>query len=573
MAKPANKKRSTANPQTPEWPFIYYLFAASAIALIVFAQALNGGFIFDDYHLPFADPNAARMPAAFWVGGARPVLMATYWANFLIAGTHPLLYHLTNVVLHAACGVLVFFIYTRVLGIAGFEKRDARGMALFGACLFLVHPLQTEPVNYIAGRSEIVSGFLYFAAWLVFLRHFEKETSLLLALKICILAGLAVMAKESAISLPAILLLTDFYFSKEPMAKQLAHRFNLYGLFLAGGLVAVALILRSLTGETAAGFATGIRPFDYALTQCRAILTYVRLFMLPVGQNGDWQMPFYHSVADGAAGAFAAGLAGLLALTVWLYSRARLISYGLAVFLLMLAPTSSFVPIKDALAERRMYLPVTGLILALAGVVYKIRWTHGWRRACAIGVLLVCAGLSWQRSAAWASDFNLWSDSIRKNPDNARAHFGLGTAMMISRDCAGAAREFSAARAAGKHTLEEVSDSEVTWNLAMAYECDKKPTDALAQYRAFAAAQPTAAVYDRIGFLEAKGGDTSAALGAFEKAMQLDASDANAYAYRGMVFLAGENYAAAQADLKRAMEIDPENQVAAEGMAKLTAGR
>src|SRR3569833_4133283 len=76
--------------------------AASVLSLLVFHPALNAPFVFDDLHLPFSDPHAASGGPGFWIGGVRPVLMLTYWVNFLISGTHPLSYRLLHIGFHAA---------------------------------------------------------------------------------------------------------------------------------------------------------------------------------------------------------------------------------------------------------------------------------------------------------------------------------------------------------------------------------------------------------------------------------------------------------------------------------------
>src|SRR5258707_5017894 len=80
-----------------------WLFAGGMIiAGIAYSPALNGPFVFDDFHLPFSNPNAGNLPMAFWIGGVRPVLMASYWINYLVSGTHPPSYHFINLVIHAA---------------------------------------------------------------------------------------------------------------------------------------------------------------------------------------------------------------------------------------------------------------------------------------------------------------------------------------------------------------------------------------------------------------------------------------------------------------------------------------
>jgi protein O-mannosyl-transferase len=541
------------------------------LAVLAYWPALSGPFIFDDYHLPFSDPNAAKAGAAFWIGGVRPVLMASYWGNFILSGTRTFSYHFVSLLLHAITAGMVFFILRRLLDLAN-VKTDRRVLALFGAGLFLLHPLQTESVAYVAGRSEVIAGLFLVAAWLVFLNSFGTATKLLTAVEILVLAGAAVAGKESAISLPAILLLTDLYWNPNNFIAQLRSRAKLYVPIVLGGVLAAGKILRSLTSASAAGFATaGVTPARYALTQCRVILTYIRLFLLPVGQNGDWDLPFYRSLTDNAAWVYVLGFGAFIYLIVWSRRRARLLSFGLLVFLVLLLPTSSVVPIKDAIAERRVYVPVVGLILALLWAVDYFRprlpflqRTASLRTAFAV-VLLAATALTLERSAVWSDDALLWGDSAEKNPSNSRAHMGLGDAYMLHGRCADAIREFKIVE------QQDGPGTEMATNLASAYQCNRQPELALNELRTVAAKIPSAAVYDRIGYIEATQGRVSPALDAFENALRLDANDATAYSYRGMAKIALKDSTGAQADLRRALELEPANETALKGLATLAA--
>ena len=348
-------------------PVAWYWLALGALlaAIVAYQPALEGPFLFDDLHLPFTDPHAATAGPGLWIGGVRPVLMATYWFNYLTSGTRLVPYHLTGLLLHTLTAILVFFVLRRLLDLAK-VKLDRRLCALFGAGLFLLHPLQTESVAYIAGRSEVVAGLFYAAAWLVFLNHFQSATTFATAAKILILTGAAVLGKESAISVPAVLFLTDLYWNPAPLDRQLRSRLKLYLPIVIGGGLAAIWILRGLIGAESAGFGiAGLTPATYALTQCKVILTYIRLFLFPIGQNGDWNLPFFHSLTDHNAWIYVSGMAGFAALIAVTYKRAKLLSFGLLIFLVLLLPTSSVVPIKDAIAERRLYVPITGLILGL----------------------------------------------------------------------------------------------------------------------------------------------------------------------------------------------------------------
>src|SRR6516162_9429849 len=91
-------QRQTVQPERPERkPFflwLWLLLGGFTVSLFVFGPALNGSFVFDDYHLPFTDAAAQDASPIYWLGGVRPLASATYWLNFLISGTQPLSYHL-----------------------------------------------------------------------------------------------------------------------------------------------------------------------------------------------------------------------------------------------------------------------------------------------------------------------------------------------------------------------------------------------------------------------------------------------------------------------------------------------
>jgi Flp pilus assembly protein TadD len=260
-----------------------------------------------------------------------------------------------------------------------------------------------------------------------------------------------------------------------------------------------------------------------------------------------------------------------VALIVWSYRRARLLSFGLSVFLVLLLPTSSIVPINDAIAERRVYVPIIGLIIASIWAIDHFRPRLRFLReagtlliATAL-MLVVAAVLSFERSTVWSSETLLWGDSVNKNPLNSRAHMGLGAAYVIHGQCADAIREFQIAE------RQEGTTDEMTTNLADAYQCNRQLDLALNELRTIVLKHPTAALYDRIGYIEATAGRIAPALEAFETALRLDPRDATAYSYRGTARMALNDPAGAQADLRHALELDPENETALKGLASLAA--
>jgi Tfp pilus assembly protein PilF len=560
--KTTRKQAVSAEPaRSPSW--LWPFAGALMIALVAYWPALNGPFIFDDIHLPFNDPNAATAGPRLWLGGVRPLLMLTYWINFLVSGTHAISYHVGNLLLHALTAVLVFFILRRLLDLANIQL-DHRLSALFGAGLFLLHPLQTESVAYVAGRSEVVAGLFYAAAWLVFLNHFKAPTTVWTAIQIMLLTGAGLLGKESAISVPAILFLTDLYWNPATLGQQVRSRLKLYVPILAGGFLAALYILRGLASATSAGFGvTGLTPATYALTQCRVILTYIRLFIFPVGQNGDWGLPFFHSLTDGGAWIYVLAMAGFIALIAWTCRRAKLLSFGLLVFLVLLLPTSSVVPIKDAIAERRVYVPIIGLILASIWALDFFRPRMQTFRTIAACVLVLAAALTFERNEVWSSDLLLWQDSAKKSPLNGRAHMGLGDAYLVRGRCADAAKEFEAVQ-----RYEGPSD-EMTTNLAASYQCNHQTDLALKTLRGVVARRPNAGFYAQIGYLEALLNHGDESMAALNQAIALDPRNALAYAYRGVLYITLGDRTKALADLQHSLEIAPGNKTAADGLAML----
>jgi tetratricopeptide (TPR) repeat protein len=393
----------------------------------------------------------------------------------------------------------------------------------------------------------------------VFLRAFEGEIRAGRALAILVLAGAAVLGKESAICLPAILIATDLFWPRDGVAAQFRRRLKLYVPFVVGGVLGALYILKGLT-TGGAGTSAGVSPLSYALTQCKVILTYIRLFLIPLGQNGDWQLPFYHSLAAGGAWIYAVLMLALVGAIAWLYRRDRLAAFGLLIFLLMLAPTSSVVPIKDALAERRMYVPIIGLILATIALALRLRVSTDTLKPIAAGILACAAFLCWHRSEVWVSDVTFWRDSAIKNPANARAYYGLGVALMKSQKCASAIPEFAAARS------RDPGNYELVWDLAGAYDCNRQPEKAVPLLRSYAAARPSAANYNRLAQVEASLGHQTEAMQAIENALRLDPNNATSLAYRGLTKLALSDFSGADLDFQRALEIEPGNKVAQRGL-------
>jgi tetratricopeptide (TPR) repeat protein len=530
-----------------------------------YAPALRGPFLFDDTVLPFALPSFSA-PLSVWLRGVRPALMFTYWMNSWISGSDTFSYHVLNVVFHCCTAGLVFFIVRRLLEWAGVMHSRRDLLAGFAAAIFLLHPIQTEAVAYLAGRSECLSVMLLYAAFAVFLYRPRAAISWRISAAVLGLFGLALLSKEHTVVLPALFLLTDYWWNPDSAFKAMRSNWRLYAPMAAGAVGGVAFFWQLILHSPSAGFGLKDLPwYQYLFTQFRALFVYPRLFLLPAGQDLDWDFPLSRTLLDHGS------LVGLLALAALagaaFYHRRRfpLATYGFFVYLLLMAPTSSVLPIKDPLAERRLYLSMLGLLLIVVDVLARVKVERRTLSCACAATALVAAFATHARASLWADPVLLWEDTTRKSPNKSRTHFQLAVAYTD-------AQRYDAAIAEFQKTAEiDKPDYNLLIDWGLAYDAMNRPDDAVARLRQAAALEPTAHVYSQIGMVYAKQRQYPQALEALAMAEKIDSGFAQTFNYRAKIRFQQNDYAAAIADYRRALALDPTLADAREELARAEA--
>ena len=550
----------------------FWIYAASLViglfaAFEVYWPAIHGPFLLDDTYLTFMRPDAAYIPFRDWLRQTRPLLMITFWLNYQQSGAQETFgYHAINVLLHFLNSILAFLAVRKVLSWAGVEEQRTRILSFFAAGLFLLHPVQTESVSYVASRSETLSVFFVLAALSVYLYRGNAIVPVPRILALLALFAAAALSKEHTVVLPVLFMLSDYYWKFEFSPSVIWRNWKLYLPIAAGAALALLDLLRILRGNQSAGFQIqGLTWYQYFFTECRVIWDYIRLFVVPVGQNLDPDIDISQSVT--AHGAIV-GLAGLLAVSVlaWIYRRHfPIASYGWFVFLILLAPTSSFAPIRDPMAERRMYLPFIGLLFIT--VEFLRRWKAS--RNLFVGtlalVLVLEGAVTYQRNLLWGSEIDIWKDTVSKSPRKWRPRFQLAMADFHAAACADSVDQFEKTAALEPPRWDLLLD----WGLA--YDCAGNPQQAIAKFQQAAVQHPSAHVYSQIGMEYGKTGQYPQALEALDKAIQLDPNflGGMSYVYRGDVFSAQGNQQQAVVEYRRALTIDPHNSLAIEKLARI----
>ena len=529
------------------WP--YYLLGAATVLLALwsYAPALHGPFVLDDPYMPLGKPLRE------WIAGGRPLLQFTYWWSASRAGDDTWSFHVVNVLIHLLAGGLVFLILRRLLEFASIDPSRRSLLAGFGAAVFLLHPAQAEAVAYIAGRSESFSVMLAFAAYTVFLYRPKPAASWPVALAVLSLFGLALLSKEHTIALPALLLLTDYWWNPGFRFKGLAANWKIYATMALGAAGGIAFFWGLITRATSAGF--GLKDFtwyQYFFTEWRALLLYIGLFLFPVKLTADWDFPISQNFLDHGAVAALAVLLALVALAWYYRRRFPLASFGFFVYLLLMAPTSSILPIQDPVAERRLYFSMLGLLLIVIDLLSRLKLQRRTLAAVCAAVPVILAFPTHSRAEAWGDPVALWEDTVHKSPGKYRPHFQLASAYFDRGQYQRSIEEFQTAA----RLKPPGYDLLVDW--ALAYDAINQPEQALDKLRQAAALNPTAHVYTQIGMVYAKRAQWDQALDALATAQTHDPGYAMIYVYRGKIFVNRRQCREAVPEYNKALALQPD---------------
>jgi hypothetical protein len=490
--------------------------AAAILACVAYFNALDNPFVYDDHDTVIGNRSLADLSNLRFIlvyTPFRPLVNASYAFDQWLWGFRPIGYHLTNVVLHVVVVLLLYVWMRRVIEDSGADI-DSSGPAFVGAACFAVHPLQTEAVGYVSGRSEVMCAVFFLSALLLSRRAIVEKSWVSAALGI-VCGIFALASKETAIALPIVVLAYDWILRPGAEEVRVRRLWRVWVPFIV--IIGVLGLYRLSVLRISSASAAMLN----AETQAIVVWRYVRLLVWPFGQSIMHSVHRATSIADPLVVIGAIGIVGVIALAVRIRRSHPVVAFGIVWFFAVLAPSSSFVPLREGMAEHRVYLASAGLFTAVAGVfqIWSRRSeTQSWSSRLAVALLLVvlCV-LTIRRNEVWSNSVTLWTEATLHAEGMWEPHYALGDALREQGRCDAAISEYRTAV-----ELRPVHRDAHT-NLGICLAQSGQPEEAERAFRQALAIDPTfGRGYTNLGALALLSGDTVRARDFYLQALAVD---------------------------------------------------
>jgi tetratricopeptide (TPR) repeat protein len=408
---------------------------------LVYLNSLNAPFIFDDTTAILDNQQIRQLwpltvpllPQRDTPVAGRPIVNLSFAVNYAAGGLDVRGYRVFNVAIHLLAALTLFGTVRRTLRLPSLAPafgQHATNLAWVVALIWTLHPLQTEIIDYATQRTESMMGLFYLLTLYCSVRALEASPGRWqVAAIVACATGMA--CKESMVTAPVMVALYDWVFVGRP-SLQKVQRGRLYA-----GLASTWLVLAALLAwgpRTTVGFATDVSAWTYLLNQAPILLDYLRLTFWPVHLVLDYGVPKPLTLGDVVLPFVI--VAGLAIVVLVLLVRRPYAGFLGAWCFITLSPTSSFVPIATEVgAERRMYLPLAGLVVLVVLGAHRAWLARGSTRPALAGpaaALIVCLALAAgtvTRNREYESYVSILRTTVERRP-HARANMMLGTVLL-----------------------------------------------------------------------------------------------------------------------------------------------
>lgn len=533
-------------------PFLFPIALFLGVFLLHF-PSLGNGFHYDDGHSLLRNPHIrslGNLPAFFHdtttfsenpdYAMFRPLVLVAHALNYAWGLYDPSGYHLLNLIIHCLATLCVYILLKQL--------HLPPTAALLGSFLFGLHPLQTEPINYISSRSESLAALFYLAAFSSFIRASSQERSPWLWYPLSLTTfSLGLLSKATAITLPLALLLYEFLLVKKEgisYSRERILKFHLPFWLLAG----LYLIIYRLLAAQGFQRAEQVRPpFAQLATQAKALIHYIGLAFMPVDMSVFQQFWVSEVLFTPVPLLALFSIISLLGISIRRKALSPLILFALGWPLITLLPTL-IIPLHIPVNDHRLYSGLFGfsLVAAVFFTHAKIRWPF----------YLLClffALISFQRDRVWKDELTLWQDAALRAPLMPEVHYNIGFAHHQSGDLASARQAYQRAIRLNPQYARAQT------NLGALYRETGETDRAIQAFSAALQSEPDLLeALNNLGLVYRDQGKFQEALVAFKQVIQKNPELAEAHFNLGLVYRDMGYSQKAFAHLSKAVRLDPD---------------
>lgn len=501
------------------------------LGLAIYGQTFGFSFVFDDVDFIVKNPYIKRFDLVPEMYKTYPYTRTlgfySFALNYAFHQLNPLGYHIFNFIIHL---VAVGFVWAlagivyRITQARPSIDRLKQEIPFIIAVLFLVHPCQTQAVTYISQRFESMATVFYLGSIYCYLSarlSTSRRHQIMLGAGSIVMAMLGLLTKEVSVTLPLMMLAAEFIFFK-------GNRWKTSIAVIAGGCVFVLAFIQLVGTDLRLFFHFNpivsqshdgdlITVKEYVLTQMRVFLTFMRVLVLPLSQNLDYDYVLSKGLVQPPLTVIGMGVIGAMVYAVFKLRRHfPLIAFGMAWILITFS--INLAPRANVIFEHKLYLMSFGFFLILVSILFNVIRGQLLLAKFFLTFIVTLSLLTVVRNQVWQNELTLWNDVVVKSPHKIRPHINLGSA----------------------------------------YDRHGQFNEALSQYHQALELNPTSVeAYYGLGNIYSQQGDFIQSLANYDKAIVLNPEYTQAYYNRGNAYVKQGNFTEALRDYNKAIELNP----------------
>ena len=546
---------------------VYFIIV---FGLFIYFNSFSNQFVWDDFHFIVkndAIKSIRNCPSFFTKASTlannemayytyRPFVALSFSVDYLFWKLNPRGYHIENVLFHIADAILLFFLMRLIL------KNFLASFLI--SLLFLTHPVQTEVVDWISRRGDVLAVFFYLIVFLIHvnIKNTVSKKAYLYPLML-LFFSMALLSKEIPVTLPLILIFYDiFLLANKPSFKKY---FKYYAPFFII-MIIYGLVRTSVVGPIIELGWWGSGPATNFFTMCTTFVEYIKILIIPVNLCAYRVPQIIYSIFDVKLISSIAVLSFIIISAVLLRNRVKLFTFGIYWFFISLVLVANIIPMGYQMSERFLYVPSIGFFIAIIGVILSQKNPFFIKISYFLLILLVSfyTILTIERNKDWKDDITLHRAIFAVSPDNVYMHYNLGLAYKEKGMLGDAMVEF-------KKSIELKRDCAKAFNnLGNIYFYKGRLDDAIAYYeKAISLAPQLFEPYNNLGNIYFKKGNYKMAIKNYKKALILEKDRFEVHDNLASAYVEINQTKEAIGELETVLRLNPSDAVSAQRLENL----